>query len=67
MKIGFIFLAKECYFLILSLMLVPVWGIGPIMEKELTDGHSSAFLIAMWFQGPYLNKYGRRYVFFPQK
>lgn len=48
-------------------MLVPVWGIGPIMEKELTDGHSSAFLIAVWFQGPYLNKFGRRYVLFPQK
>lgn len=62
MKTGFIFLAKECYFLILFLMLVPVWGIGPIMEKELTDGSSSAFLVAVWFQGPYLNKYGRRYL-----
>lgn len=66
MKTGFIFLAKECYFLVLFLMLVPVSGIGPVMEKELADGSSSASLTAVWLQGLSLNKYGRRYVLSPQ-
>lgn len=41
-------------------------AIGPIMENELTDGSSSAFLTVVWLQGLSLNKYGRRYVLSPQ-
>jgi hypothetical protein len=47
-------------------MLGPVWGIGPIVEKELTDASISAFLTVVWLQGLSLNKYGRRYMLSPQ-